>query len=241
MRKIRIIFLLVCISSIFSCSKTDEVPGDPQNTIDLNMYDESNGKTLLGFSDVYINNAQNFKSVLSVINGYGKMSGLGENVSLDLTLNNLVKEIAVKQGNLYQVYHTNSLFEFPSGQCAIRRDAAYYKIFVSSVIKAEEEKAVGAEVKFVSEYPHSKGLPEIKHHIGTLQYSSDFLEIELPSDVEWFLERDDDEKHFDIKMENGKLKITLKTQPDKIYGPFGDYDLYIRLGSVYTEIHFFLE
>lgn len=238
MRKI-IISLLICTSLILACSK-DEVSGDPQDTITLNMYDESNGKTLLGFSDVYINNANNFKCSSSAINGYGAMSGLGVNVSLNLTSSNLVKEIAVKEGHLYQIYSTNSLVQFPSGEYAIGPDDIYYKMFVSSVI-TEEDEIIGAEVKYIGKKANLDKLPEFNYHIGTLYNIGDVVEIEISSNIEWLLERDYEVDNFDIKMENGKLKITLNSIPDKTYGPYGDYRLYIRLGSVYTMIHFFVE
>ena len=42
-----------------NCSD-DDTPDDPADTITLNMLNEHNGKTYLGESNVYINEANNF-------------------------------------------------------------------------------------------------------------------------------------------------------------------------------------
>ena len=158
MNRITVTFLLICTILISACKKTNDEAIDPQGTITLNMYDESNGKTMLGNSDVYINNSHNFICSSSVISSHGTKVGLGANVPLDLS--NLVNEISVKEGYLYSVFDKNSLVTFPSNENALLCNAAYYKMFVTYIF-TEESKPVGAEVKYVLEYPNANGLPEI--------------------------------------------------------------------------------
>ena len=75
---------------------------------------------------------------------------------------------------------------------------------------------------------------------GNLNNWGDSCEYRLPYNAELmyssYLEQDADS--FDIRQENGTLKVTLKDYPDYITGPYGIYTLYLRSGNIYTTIDF---
>ena len=56
----RLIFPLIAVLSLMTVSCGDDEPSIPSNAISLNMPNEDNGQTRLGFSDVYINSSDNF-------------------------------------------------------------------------------------------------------------------------------------------------------------------------------------
>ena len=95
------ILLFLCSIGFVSCGDDDDNK-DPEGSVMLNMMNEGNGKTLLGASDVYINNSNNFKTSTCYIADVGATSGLGAPVKL--SLDNLAKEIAVVPGHLYHIY-----------------------------------------------------------------------------------------------------------------------------------------
>jgi hypothetical protein len=140
-----------------ACSDIDDTPIDPVNTVTLNMLDEENGKTMLGESDVFINKANNFQSQSCFIADIGNVGGVG--TKIPPKLDNLAREVAVCQGQMYQVYDGETLRTFPSGVRAIMAGAAYYHLFVVSQILVDT-KSIGAIVKYVSVYPKTENLPE---------------------------------------------------------------------------------
>lgn len=78
------------------------------------MMNEGNGKTLLGKSDVYINNSNNFKTSTCYIADMGEASGLGTPVKP--SLDNLANEMAVVPGHLYHIYDRRCSPGFPFGK-----------------------------------------------------------------------------------------------------------------------------
>lgn len=64
------ILLFLCSIGFVSCGDDDDNK-DPEGSVTLNMMNEGNGKTLLGQSDVYINNSNNFKTSTCYIAGRG--------------------------------------------------------------------------------------------------------------------------------------------------------------------------
>ena len=76
-KKIVGIFLLsLCTMCFVNCSD-DDTPDDPADTITLNMLNEHNGKTYLGESNVYINEANNFITSKNFISDVGNGAGVG--------------------------------------------------------------------------------------------------------------------------------------------------------------------
>lgn len=228
------LLLFLCTISLTSCNDDDDLK-DPDTTITLNMMNEKNGKTIIGESDVYINNSNNFKTSSCYLTDVGETSGIGFNIQPQL--NNLTQEAAVIPGHLYQIFHRNVMRNFPSGNRAILIGTGYYKVYVVSPINNGNENT-GATVKYVLEYPATKGLPENEKIIGKVDNIGDQVEFSLPKDAEYaFSDYLNNERNsFDIRTENGKLKITLLESIDKIHGPYGHYGIYIRSGAVYTEV-----
>ena len=230
-----VLSLSLCFMSLISCG--DDDIKDPDDTITLNMLNEKNGKTLLGTSDVYINNSNNFKTHSCYIVGMGEASGLGAN--LQLQLNKLAQEVAVIPGHLYQIYDENVFRDFPSGNVAILVGTGYYKAYVVSSI-VNDNITTGATVKYALASHEAPEIPEYKTLIGSIDQTGESIEYTLPKDVECvFNDYLDGEKDaFDIQLTDGKLTITLLKSINKIYGPYGTYGMYIRLGSAFTYIEF---
>lgn len=222
--------LAVTISSTFttSCKKTLE---DPTDAVTLNMLDESNGKTLLGVSKVYINKSNNFYSSSSMIADAGTSSGVGASVAPKLS--NLVSEAAVIPGHLYQIFDYPAVRDFPSGTRAAQVGAGYYQTFVVSPITTNNG-TTGAVVKYILMYPDKQDLPEWDYQLGTMTYSGDQLDIAVPRDAECYFTGDDE--YFNVTVVGGRLVVRLLAYPSKIHGPYGDYRIYIRQGSVFSSV-----
>ena len=76
MKKILFAAFALCTVAFGACSKDDGGKGDPAGSALLNMMNESNGRTLLGSSDVYVDDAGNFVCSSSVIAYAGRVGGL---------------------------------------------------------------------------------------------------------------------------------------------------------------------
>lgn len=219
-----------------SCDKNDDDAQDPEDAVTLNMQDELNGKTPLGTSGVYINKANNFYTTSNYIADCGNASGLG--VKVAPKLENLVRETAATPGHLYQIFERGSIQDFDSGVRSIRVGAAYYKVYVVSLITADN-KSIGAVVKYVLAYPDGKNLPEWEHNLGNIDNIDDKVEMTLPRGAECSFENHDSSGNdgaFDVSTTNGKLVIRLLKSPNQISGPWGVYNTYIRLDNVYTAV-----
>lgn len=229
--------LAFCSITFIGCDKNDEAP-DPEGNVTLNMMNEDNGKTLLGASDLFINRANNFQTQSCYLVDQGKTYGLG--ASFPLTLDNLSQESAVLQGHMYYVYAKNSLRNFPSGKQAISVGSEFYKAYVAAPITSEST-ITGAQVKYIIAHANSDRLPAPGTTvIGNLNNWGDSCTYDLPQDAELmyssYLELYADS--FEIRQENGVLKIIFKDYPDSESGPYGIYTLYLRSGSFYTTLDF---
>lgn len=236
-RSFAVFLLTLCSTTFIGCDKDDEAP-DPAGNVTLNMMNEDNGRTLLGASDVFINNANNFQTQNCYLVDQGKTYGLG--ASFPLTLDNLSQESAVLQGHMYYVYAQNSLRDFPSRKQAIFVGSEFYKAYVVAPITSENT-TTGAQVKYVIAHAESNGLPlPGTTIIGNLNNQGDSCTYDLPQDAELmygsYLEQNADS--FDIRQENGVLTIILKDYPDYETGPYGEYTFYLRSGNIYTTIDF---
>ncbi|WP_102408070.1 DUF5036 family protein [Parabacteroides bouchesdurhonensis] len=214
-----------------SCSN-DDVPNDPESTVSLNMLDEGHGKTWLGESDVYINDANNFYAYSCLIADVGEAGGVG--VTMPPKLENLVHEVAVTPGHIYQVFDNEAVREFPSGARAVAVGAEYYRFFVVSPILVDD-KSTGAIVKYVLVSPDTKELPEYGHVIGKVNYVGEQASMELPEGAECFWYGGIPEV-FDVSTDDGILKMTLAKTPTEYNGVQGNYNVYVRLDDVYTSV-----
>lgn len=212
-----------------SCSD-DDAPHDPADAVALNMLDEENGKTLLGESDVYINNANNFHGSQSLIAEVGRSNGVG--AASAPRLENLVREAAVTPGHLYQVFDARTIRDFPSGTRAVLADAGYYRLYVESALTGPNG-VTGARIKYVLVYPDKRGLPDDGYLLGQVSHPLESVAYELPADAECFW-YDSVPEVFDIAISNGTLQMSLKMTPTEFNGITGDYEIYIRRGDVFT-------
>lgn len=229
------ILLMSLTFSVFtSCDKDDAE--DPVDAVTLNMLNEQNGKTLLGTSDVYINKSNNFRASSNFISAAGSASGVG--VKIEPQMGNLVREAAVIQGHVYQVFDRETICEFPSGARALQVGAGYYQVYVVAPITSDDI-LTGAMVKYMLTYPNRKGLPEWEHDLGRLGYVGETVEMALPKGAECFFEEHSSSGNaeaFHVSTTGGKLVITLNKMPNPDYGPYGTYRTYIRSGNVFTTV-----
>lgn len=161
-------FLSAFIFCTASCSDDDDNFADPVGTVSLNMMNEDNGKTELGHSDVYIDNANNFCSNSCLLSSLGKKKGLGS--IQDMQFKAGTNKAAVELGNAYQIFKSNAVMKFPSGKMALRIDSDYYNVYAVSPIKKDNAEVVGANVKFVlMDIPHND-LPEYGSAVGLIDH-----------------------------------------------------------------------
>ena len=230
--------LFLCATSFFACSDDDDNK-DPEGSVTLNMMNEENGKTLLGVSDVYINEANNFKTSYCFIADMGKTSGLG--TSTKNLLNNLSQEIAIIPNHLYHIYDENIIQDFPSGNRAVMIGSGYYKVYVEELI-TKENLTTGAILKYILAYPETNALPEYETNIGTMHNIGDYIEYPLSKDTELSFSEylDTHNVAFNIQITDKKLKITQRQSTDSTSGPYGEYKIYIRSGTTFTCVVFWV-
>ena len=230
------LLLAAVVGGAPSCSDDDGVPGDPEGTVSLNMMDESNGKTVLDDSGIYIDKAQNFVTGGNcVLFAFGKVGGLGAVAPKSLETSTTIA--AVEAGHGYVAVRPGTLRSFPSGKMAMpigRQDVNYLKIYVVSPLTAES-KTVGAAVRYVTAMPGTYKLPEYGSTALRIDHSNyDYLDQEvalsLPGgDVECDLI----DNGYDIRCEQrgGKLYIRLG-------GWFARrFELYLRSRESYTMVY----
>lgn len=230
------LFLAAIVGGAPSCSDDDQIPGDPEGTVSLNMMDEGNGKTLLDDSGIYIDKAQNFATGGNcVLFALGKVGGLGAVAPKSLETGTSVA--AVEAGHGYVAVRPRALMSFPSGKQAMPigdMDVNYLKIYVVSPLTAEN-KTVGAAVRYVAARPESYKLPEYGSTVLRIDRSNyDHLEQEvslsLPAgDVEYkFL---DDGYAIGCEQRGGKLYFRLEDWFAH------EFSLYLRIRESYTKVY----
>lgn len=218
-----------------ACSKEDDF-SDPEGTVTLNMFDEQNGKTLLGNSDVYINRSNNFVTSSCALMDLGKKGGLGAIAYPELKT--LSKEMAVLPGHGYFVCKSGAVMTFDSGSCAlpISTEVDYYKMYVNSAIE-REGTVVGAVVRYVLARPDTYGLPEFGSNVGKVGWNSVEgvpLTLTLSTDnFEYLLL--DDEDIFNVIRQGRKLIIAYDGDYTDKKGDY-PYTLYLRIRGSYTRV-----
>lgn len=225
--------VLALTMSFTTCSDEDEIPNDPVGTITLNMQNESNGQTLLGNSDVYIDDANNFYSPSCLLSSLGKKNGLGS-VSGMLLMGG-TNTAAVEPGNAYQVFNGSTIKEFPSGKLALSIGSSYYNVYVVSQIK-QGDAIIGANVKFILMDTPDNGLPSMNTNIGTIDHldaNKHAITIELPtSDFEYEPAFNNLFNVYEHEKSGNKLTIRLI----EYYMP-RDFGFYIRIKDTFTYVY----
>lgn len=219
-----------------ACSDDDKVPGDPDGTVALNMLDEQNGKTVLGNSGIYINKAQNFVGNNDCdLFALGKSGGLGavEVKSFD----NPTRQAAVQAGYGYVAVRPGALMTFPSGKLALPigdSNVNYLKIYVVSAL-TEEDKTIGAAIKYALAVPEAHGLPAYGSTVLTIN-DNDYHQ--LGQEVSLALPADDTEYYFI----NDGYKISCEKRGRKLVFWLNDwfaheFELYLRIRESYTKVY----
>ena len=219
-----------------SCSKDDGTASDPNGTVMLNMLDESNGKTILGDSGIYIDKAQNF-----VAGGDCSLFAFGSAASLGSarvkSLENPTLRIAVQAGHAYVACRRGAMVVFPSGKMALPiwdNRVNYLKFYVTSQLK-EGDNIIGAAVKYVTVKPETYGLPEYESIVLTIDFNNynlnDEVALTLPdADLEY-----DFHGNADITCEKRGRKLFFRAS--SVYGNTGGYVLYLRIRESYTKVY----
>lgn len=223
-----ILFSLVCFTS---CNKNDDVPPlFPSGTVTLNMQNEANGRTSIEGTSVYINKANNFFSRNEYIFDEGVASGIGREREGDIK--NLVGELGVIPGHVYQIYNSLHMTRFPSGNWAGTSQMSYVRLYVDSFIKDKNDVSIGAVVKYISLVMPNK--PDVILGDAHIQFHPDrsvSYAYQLPKGAEcmWanFLNA-----HFDINIEGNTLKIQRKPL---VYEK-GSFGIKVREGNVYYNV-----
>lgn len=234
------ILLSACVMGAASCSK-DEIPGDPDGTAILNMYNEENGRTLLSDSDIYIDNAGNFVSPSSCqLFMLGRLSGLG--AVRASTLKNPAPQVAVKTGYGYVAVRGAAVRRFPSQATAMSLDpdlgVNYLKFYVTELLEDASENSLGAVVKFTVAQPRNYWLPAW----GSTPYVLDCTSKALGDTVSVTLPGDDFEADFDgqgylsCEKQGRRLVFRLLDWPVRGGGYTHRATLRLRVGESYTEV-----
>lgn len=222
--------LLLCAAA---CSDDDGPDPDPAGTVTLNMFDSSNGRTLLEETEVYINDAGNFSSFDTNyrIADLGAVPSIGS-IS-EPTFGNLVREIAVIAGHGYLIIRENDVHLFPSGVYAARAGSSYRLVRVESLLY-KEEKAIGAVVKHLSATPERHGLPAEDTCLGRIdRYGGSIIvdDIDFSTVEEFECAAPLQCQYYDGPDVYPQLVITLDA-PQAV--PTGHYPIYLRAGQSYT-------
>lgn len=224
------------VAAQVSCSDDDSQTGDPAGTVSVNMMNENNGKTLLGYSDIYIDGAQNFvtggECEMFVV---GKSNGLG-GVSVR-ALDTSAAQAAVRPGYGYVAVKSRAMTTFPSGKKALpigRTDVNYMKFYVVSELARDDDR-IGAAVRYVTVQPESYGLPEFDTTVLDVNYSvydGRELYVTLPS-AECEYDFNDEYSQFSCTKRGNKLIFEVPSYQESHEGSFA---LWIRMRESYTRV-----
>jgi len=218
-------------ATVFYGCENDDID-NPSGVVAVNMMNVDNGKTVLGNSDVYIDNANNFYGSTCVIANIGKKNGLG-NLKLPV-LNALSNRVALEPNHAYQIFRNGAFREFPSGKQALHINAEYYNVFVVSQIKKDGD-IVGANVKYVLMDAPDNGLPEYNSYIGELiAYEKYDLTIELPTSDFECVPAFASSSYYTLEYEKKKNKLLVKLID---YNKSDVFGFYIRIGVTYTYVY----
>ena len=162
--------LLLCLCTAFlttGCGDDEETNLFPEGTAALRMMNESNGKTILGNSDLYITDSGNFYSEQFPLFDMGEKRGLSDIGMPDFI--NMSHEVAVNPKHGYLLCDSRDITTFSGSQTyAIARNSRVYRFYVDSWIQ-ENGKNIGANVFFLLGNPDKDCvLPEWDSTIAVL-------------------------------------------------------------------------
>ena len=203
---------------------------DPTPVVELDMFDENHGNTLLG-GVVYIDADRNFVgddrySFVDV----GTVSGLDE--IKNLKLDGFADRIAVQPGHGYYLYKDIALMVFHSGKWGLSIGAEYVKCYVSDWLFLGEE-IVGARIHYDILRPEGHGLPAWDEVFEVRFADGASVSIPLPDengDYE-FDAAGDRLVEFAHDAQSVQVRVT-----DPAAGIGKEYKLRIRNGNYYTEV-----
>lgn len=232
MKRILLATLSLCALTLGACKKDEAPKGDPAGSASLNMMNESNGRTMLGNSDVYVDDAGNFVCSSAVMAYVGRVNGLN---GVTMRFDNLVQSTAVDVGGGYLVYDGESLHEFPSGRMALAAGAAYYRMRAESLIMGEndatgKQEMTGVKVVY---YADKAGNAEILPEPFDLVY-------DLDGSYGTMLERQDSEllSRADEVVATPGVTVERDANGDWTVSNEGDRDgyIYMRIGDLWSAI-----
>lgn len=237
-RDIAKIVSLIVILCLTGCGGNDVKDDETLGFTTINMMNELNGKTYLDNTGIYINKTNNFTSQSwYIVDVDSRVKVIKKDTQYDL--GNLTYLAAVQYKHWFEAYNPYDIIKFPSGKNAICCGAIFYKFYPVSSIQ-EDGIIKGAVVKYSKLTANSEILPPKETSIGKMTKPYDNIEYKIPENTE-FLASDylkAELKYFDIQLKDGKLKIRLKKYVDKQEGPYGDYIIYLRYGTIYTSLVF---
>lgn len=220
---------------------SDDNPAVPTNTLSLNMMNESNGKTVLSGTDVYINKANNFYTDECMISELGPATGF---IPV-LEMSNTSFEVAVTPGTYYQIMDRSAIRNI-AGEDAYRSNCEFYNLYVDSYIVGTQGNPVGAKVSYMKTKPQYAMLPEWGETIGIrLITGFDGVEKgEYTFDAGCMVE--DTWTIYPIGNSGLKDYLRVKVIDNKIsfensaWMPSGGAEVVVnvRFGNIYSEVHF---
>jgi len=153
------LFIFALMPVITSCGDDNDEPQPdadaitiPEDAVYLNMMNESNGKSLLGNTDVYLSDSKNFVSPAeSFISNPDKDRFLDTFHSVD----QIFSQMAVTPDNIYQIFPRENIHRFPSGTNALKSASPYINAYIESWIK-KGGKIIGAKVAFIESIEFEK-------------------------------------------------------------------------------------
>ena len=240
----RLIFPLMAIFCLMTVSCGDDEPSIPSTAITLNMPNEDNGQTRLGFTDVYINSSDNFVGNQWSIVDLGKKGGFKKEPETD----QIAREVAVVPGHFYQMLPNDDLCVI-GGERALAIKSGFYNVYVNSWLRGDDGSIIGANVSFAEYRPKNSGLVEWDSNIGVPMHEGfDNIERAEFSFRKGFVF---DNSYNIYNMGNSDLRshleITIKENTisfsNAAWVPNGAAEVVIkvRYGNLYTRVRFIVK
>lgn len=235
--KVLLLLFVVCMV-VASCS--DDEPAIPSDAIALNMMNENNGRTFLGQTDVYINEADNFFSENCSIVNLGHAGSMNNNPSFGAS----AQEMAVIPGNFYQILVSGSIEEVGGGN-AYPVNVPYYCVYVDSWLLDSNRDRIGAQVVYLERYPMRGDLPEwdalisltLKNVDGTKESASVTFPKGSVIDEDYEIDRDgsiwDLSEHLEVTVKGNTASFSNTAY---IPGGSAEVRLKVRKGNIFTRV-----
>ena len=221
--------ILTLLPIVSSCGDDNDEPQPgypdptiPENAVQLNMMNESNGKSLLGNTDVYLSDGNNLVSSEEYL--IGKVTKLPLSLSASPELSQLFPQIAVETKNIYQIFAKENLHKFPSGISALKDNTTYINAYVESWINKKKKK-IGAKISFLEENVTN----DFPFGAETSCHSSKSDGKTLVNDIKFG--NSDEIEVLSIKPENKNISIDIRSDKLQIttIGPVtSDIEIYVR-------------